>query len=106
MGRWIPVWLTFSKAVSHKQLRDLGLWSMPPDVILNEIGLRRGIILAWIVFTLEAARAVTFQIADPVEFSKIIDTNAVLTTNATINTWLEGPTWIPSGGGYLVFCDQ
>jgi gluconolactonase len=55
---------------------------------------------------LHAARAATFQIADPVEFSKIIDTNAVLTTNATINTWLEGPVWVPSGGGYLVFCDQ
>ena len=52
-----------------------------------------------------AARAVTFEIDDPPEFSKIIDTNAVLTTNANINTWLEGPTWIPSGG-YLVFCDQ
>lgn len=63
-------------------------------------------VLAGIYFSLTAARAVTFQIADPVEFNKIIDTNAVLTTNATINTWLEGPTWIPSGGGYLVFCDQ
>jgi gluconolactonase len=52
-----------------------------------------------------AARAATFQIADPVEFAKIIDTNAVLTTNATINTWLEGPVWIPNGG-YLLFCDQ
>ena len=50
-------------------------------------------------------RAVTFQIADPVEFDKIIDTNAVHATNATINTWLEGPTWIPAGG-FLVFCDQ
>jgi gluconolactonase len=53
------------------------------------------------------ATAATFQIADPVEFNGIIDTNtAVLTTNATINTWLEGPVWIPSDGGYLVFCDQ
>ena len=52
------------------------------------------------------ARAVTFQIVDPVEFAKIIDTNAVHTTNATINFWLEGPVWVPSGGGYLVFCDQ
>ncbi len=50
-------------------------------------------------------RGVTFQIADPVEFGKIINTNAVLTTNATINTWLEGPVWIPNGG-YLLFCDQ
>jgi gluconolactonase len=63
-------------------------------------------LLAGIYLSLTAARAVTFQIADPVEFAGIIDTNAVLVTNATINTWLEGPTWIPSGGGYLVFCDQ
>jgi gluconolactonase len=54
---------------------------------------------------LPAAEAATFQIADPVEFAKIIDTNSVLTTNATINTWLEGPVWVPAGG-YLVFCDQ
>jgi gluconolactonase len=63
-------------------------------------------VLAGIFLSLTAARAVTFQISDPVEFIKIIDTNGVLVTNATINTWLEGPTWIPSGGGYLVFCDQ
>src|SRR6267142_3901439 len=64
------------------------------------------LILACILTVLQTAGAATFQIADPVEFSKIIDTNAVLTTNATINTWLEGPVWVPSGGGYLVFCDQ
>ncbi len=65
-----------------------------------------GALLAGLFFSLQAARAVTFQIADPVEFSKIIDTNtAVLVTNATINAWLEGPVWIPSGG-YLLFCDQ
>lgn len=52
------------------------------------------------------ARAVTFDIADPVEFNRIIDTRAVITTHATIDKWLEGPTWIPSGGGFLVFCDQ
>ena len=63
-------------------------------------------VLAGIYFSAMVARAVTFQIADPVEFNRIIDTNAVHVTNATINTWLEGPTWIPSGGGYLVFCDQ
>ena len=64
-------------------------------------------LLAGLFLSLQAASAVTFQITDPVEFSKIIDTNtAVLVTNATINSWLEGPVWIPSGGGYLVFCDQ
>jgi gluconolactonase len=63
------------------------------------------LIFSGILLLTHVVRAVTFQIADPVEFAKIIDTNAVLTTNATINTWLEGPVWIPSGG-YLLFCDQ
>src|SRR5438045_8760355 len=67
---------------------------------------KKSVVLLGGIFLLYTARAVTFQIADPVEFSKIIDTNAVLTTNATINTWLEGPVWVPSGGGYLLFCDQ
>ncbi len=59
-----------------------------------------------ILFGLHHVHAAIFQISDPAEFSKIIDTNSVLTTNATINSWLEGPVWIPSDGGYLVFCDQ
>ena len=63
------------------------------------------VILAGIFLGVHVVRAATFEIADPAEFSRIIDTNAVLTTNATINTWLEGPAWIPAGG-YLVFCDQ
>jgi gluconolactonase len=75
------------------------------DEILRLIGKGSAGILAWIFLGLYAARAVTFEISDPAEFSRIIDTNAVFTTNATINTWLEGPTWIPSGS-YLVFCDQ
>ncbi len=77
---------------------------MRRDAILKLIGKGSAAILAWI-FLLHPARAVTFQIADPAEFSRIIDTNAVLTTNATINSWLEGPTWIPAGG-CLVFCDK
>ena len=62
-------------------------------------------VLVWIFLGLAGVGAATFEIDDPVEFSQIINTNAVLTTNATINTWLEGPTWVPSGG-YLLFCDQ
>ena len=65
----------------------------------GHVGILAGILL------FQTAQAVTFQIADPVEFNKIIDTNAVHVTNAIINTWLEGPTWIPASG-YLVFCDQ
>jgi gluconolactonase len=71
-------------------------------IVFNRI---RQIFFLGLIFLAYAARAVTFQIADPVEFAKIIDTNSVLTTNATDNAWLEGPVWIPSGG-YLLFCDQ
>ena len=78
---------------------------MLQQVILRLIAKKRAVILAGIFLGIHVVRAAMFEIADPAEFSQIIDTNAVLTTNATINTWLEGPTWIPSGG-YLVFCDQ
>ena len=63
------------------------------------------IFVCGILLLIQAVRGVTFQIADPVEFAKVIDTNSVLTTNATINSWLEGPVWIPNGA-YLLFCDQ
>jgi gluconolactonase len=58
---------------------------------------------AW--FTAQTATAVQFQISDPVEFSKIINTNAAFTTNVTINSQIEGPVWIPNGR-YLVFSDM
>jgi gluconolactonase len=60
-----------------------------------------GLVGMWV--TSQSAQAVTFQIADPVEFARVIDTNAVHTTNATINFWLEGPVWVPAEGGYLIF---
>ena len=63
-------------------------------------------LLAVIFFSVHFANAVTFQIVDPAEFSKIINTNAVVTTNYTINSPLEGPVWVPSDGGYLVFSDM
>jgi gluconolactonase len=45
-----------------------------------------------------------FDILVPAEFDRVIDTNSVLTTNVpNLNYWLEGPVWVPSGGGYLVF---
>jgi gluconolactonase len=61
--------------------------------------------LSGILFLAHVAQAVKFQIADAVEFARIINTNAVFTTNATDNALLEGPVWIPSGN-YLLFCDQ
>ena len=70
-------------------------------------GLRRSkaLLFAGTVLLTHAVCGATFQIADPIEFRKIINTNSVLSTNATINSWLEGPVWIPDGG-YLLFCDQ
>ncbi len=53
--------------------------------------------------TERVATAASFTISDPVEFNKIISTNAVLTTNATYNFWLEGPVWMPQNGGFLIF---
>ncbi len=76
---------------------------MVQAIMWRSIGVQ---VLVLVLAGVYTALSATFQIADPVEFSRIIDTNAVLTTNATLNTWLEGPTWIPSDGGYLVFCDQ
>lgn len=58
-----------------------------------------------ILLGVQAANAVQFLISDAVEFSKIIDTNAVVTTNAYLNSWIEGPVWIPNGQ-FLVFSDM
>jgi gluconolactonase len=62
-------------------------------------------VCATISFAVVSARAATFQIADPVEFAKIVDTNAVFITNATINSQIEGAVWIPNGQ-FLVFSDM
>jgi gluconolactonase len=57
----------------------------------------------------QRTEAANFFIADATEFSKIINTNAVLTTNANLNFWIEGPVWIPASiptNGFLVFSDR
>lgn len=46
-----------------------------------------------------------FDIADPVEFDKILSVDAEVTTMATVNSWIEGVVWVPSDGGFLVFSD-
>lgn len=69
-------------------------------------------ILAFLLLGLCHASAVSFEIDDPVEFAKIINTNNPHVINATVtvgtggnpNNPVEGPVWIPSGG-YLVFSD-
>lgn len=62
---------------------------------------------AWLILG-SAARAVTFEIDDPVQFAQIIDTNQPLVTNVTITgsagNPVEAPVWIPSGN-FLVFSD-
>ncbi|MFO1477054.1 MAG: SMP-30/gluconolactonase/LRE family protein [Verrucomicrobiota bacterium] len=59
--------------------------------------------LGWIAASLAARAAGSFEVILPAEFDAVIDTNSVLATNATVNYWLEGPVWVPSDGGYLVF---
>jgi gluconolactonase len=61
--------------------------------------------LGGLVLFAQTAVAVQFQIADPAEFNKIIDTNAVFTTNAFLNSWIEGPVWMPDGQ-FLLFSDM
>lgn len=60
---------------------------------------------ASVILAAQTVLAVQFQIADPAEFQRIIDTNAVFTTNAYLNSWIEGPVWIPDGQ-FLVFSDM
>ncbi len=74
-------------------------------VVLRLAGLSGLLLLGFTWFTVQTANAVQFQISDPVEFNKIINTNAIFTTNATINSQVEGPVWIPNGQ-FLVFSDM
>ena len=65
-----------------------------------------GLVLGGFVWlAAQTAGAVQFQVSDPVEFSKIINTNAVFSTNTTINFQIEGAVWIPNGQ-FLVFSDM
>ena len=73
--------------------------------VLRRTGLA-GLLLGGLLLAgVQAAHAVQFQVSDPVEFAKIIDTNAVFTTNiGNLNALIEGPVWIPNGQ-YLVFSE-
>ena len=46
-----------------------------------------------------------FDIADSEDFDKLLSTNSVIKTLSSGYSWPEGPVWIPSDGGYLVFTD-
>jgi gluconolactonase len=51
------------------------------------------------------ARGDDFDIKNPEEFKKIIPEGAKVQKEASGFGFVEGPTWIKSGGGYLVFSD-
>ena len=51
------------------------------------------------------ARADDFDIKNADEFKKIIPEGAKVQKEASGFGFVEGPTWIKSGGGYLVFSD-
>ncbi|HEV8492725.1 MAG TPA: SMP-30/gluconolactonase/LRE family protein, partial [Candidatus Angelobacter sp.] len=73
--------------------------------VLRPAGLPGLMLSGFVLFAVHTAGAVQFQISDPVEFPRIIDTNAVFTTNiASLNTLIEGPVWVPNGQ-YLVFSE-
>jgi gluconolactonase len=69
-------------------------------------------LFAVFLFAMCRAGAVSFEIDDPVEFAKIINTNNPHVTNATVTVGpggisgnpVEAPVWIPAGG-FLVFSD-
>ncbi len=73
--------------------------------VFRPAGLPGLMLCGFIRFAAQTAGAVQFQISDPAEFSKVIDTNAVFTTNVYLNSWIEGPVWIPNGQ-FLVFSDM
>lgn len=53
-----------------------------------------------------AALAADFEIKDPVEFNKILDSAAKVERVATGMKFTEGPVWFRSGGlGFLIFSD-
>jgi gluconolactonase len=73
--------------------------------VLRLTGLSGLLLVGFTWFTVQTAHAVQFQISDPVEFNKIINTNAIFTTNVTVNAWIEGPVWLPASN-CLVFSDR
>jgi gluconolactonase len=85
------------------QIRSDHLMNIPPT--LKFLCLPALLLAVLNLGNVARVEAASFEIADPVEFAKIISTNAVLTTNATVNSWIEGPVWVPGEGGYLVFSD-
>jgi gluconolactonase len=63
------------------------------------------ILSGFILAAIQSTYAIQFQISDPVEFAKIINTNAVFTTNiGNLNILIEGPVWVPNGQ-YLIFSE-
>ncbi len=51
------------------------------------------------------ARAADFEIKNAEEFKKLLPEGAKVQKEASGFGFVEGPTWIKSGGGYLVFSD-
>jgi gluconolactonase len=61
-----------------------------------------GLLLSLAAFTLAAA---DFEVGDPAEFQKLFPKDAKVTKLAGGLQFVEGPIWIPEGGGFLVFSD-
>lgn len=60
---------------------------------------------ALIAITTTAANAADFDIRNASEFAKCVSSTATLDQLGTDMKFLEGPQWVPSNGGFLVFSD-
>ena len=70
----------------------------------NSIPITFALILSLLSFSM-LARADDFDIKNADEFKKIIPEGAKVQKEASGFGFVEGPTWIKSGGGFLVFSD-
>src|ERR1051325_2811643 len=67
--------------------------------------IERWVMVAGLLVIATAARAAEFDIKNAEEFKKLLPEGAKVQKEASGFGFVEGPTWIKSGGGYLVFSD-
>jgi gluconolactonase len=63
------------------------------------------LVAAFAITTTKPARATDFDSRNAAEFPKCVSSSATLEKLGTDMKFLEGPQWVPSEGGFLVFSD-
>ena len=72
---------------------------------MNHYPLNSKAIAVFIAISTSATNAADFDIRNAKEFAKCVSSNVVLERLGTEMKFTEGPQWIPSNGGFLVFSD-